>query len=54
MLVGRELQRAFQQAPQVVMTMPLMEGLDGERRMSESFGNYAGPGRSPRRYSSAS
>ena len=37
MLVGRELQRAFKQAPQVVMTMPLMEGLDGVRKMSKSL-----------------
>ncbi len=42
MLVGRELQRAFGQAPQVVMTMPLMEGLDGVRKMSKSLGNYVG------------
>ncbi len=42
MLVGRELQRAFKQPPQVVMTMPLMEGLDGERKMSKSLGNYVG------------
>jgi len=42
MLVGRELQRAFKQAPQVVMTMPLMEGVDGERKMSKSLGNYVG------------
>jgi tyrosyl-tRNA synthetase len=42
MLVGRELQRAFKQSPQVVMTMPLMEGLDGERKMSKSLGNYVG------------
>jgi tyrosyl-tRNA synthetase len=42
MLVGRELQRAYKQAPQVVMTMPLMEGLDGERKMSKSLGNYVG------------
>jgi tyrosyl-tRNA synthetase len=42
MLVGRELQRAFKQAPQVVMTMPLMEGLDGERKMSKSLGNFVG------------
>ena len=42
MLVGRELQRAFKQAPQVVMTMPLMEGLDGDRKMSKSLGNYVG------------
>jgi tyrosyl-tRNA synthetase len=42
MLVGRELQRAFAQPPQVVMTMPLMEGLDGVRKMSKSLGNYVG------------
>lgn len=42
MLVGRELQRGFGQAPQIVMTMPLMEGLDGVRKMSKSLGNYVG------------
>lgn len=42
MLVGRELQRHFGQAPQVVMTMPLLEGLDGSRKMSKSSGNYVG------------
>jgi tyrosyl-tRNA synthetase len=42
MLVGRELQRHFGQAPQVVMTMPLLEGLDGVRKMSKSYGNYVG------------
>ena len=42
MLMGRELQRAVGQPPQVVMTMPLMEGLDGERKMSKSYGNYVG------------
>src|SRR5208282_4828121 len=42
MLVGRELQRHFGQAPQAVMTMPLLEGLDGERKMSKSLGNYVG------------
>jgi tyrosyl-tRNA synthetase len=42
MLVGRELQRAYGQPPQVVMTMPLMEGLDGVRKMSKSYGNYVG------------
>jgi tyrosyl-tRNA synthetase len=47
MLVGRELQRAFKQAPQVVMTMPLMEGLDGERKMSKSLGNYVGIAEKP-------
>ncbi len=42
MLVGRELQRHFGQAPQAVMTMPLLEGLDGVRKMSKSLGNYVG------------
>jgi len=42
MLVGRELQRHFGQPPQVVMTMPLLEGLDGVRKMSKSLGNYVG------------
>ena len=42
MLVGRELQRAYGQPPQVVMTMPLLEGLDGKRKMSKSYGNYVG------------
>ena len=42
MLVGRELQRADGQPAQVVMTMPLLEGLDGVRKMSKSYGNYVG------------
>jgi tyrosyl-tRNA synthetase len=42
MLVGRELQRAYGQPPQVVMTMPLLEGLDGVRKMSKSYSNYVG------------
>jgi len=42
MLMGRELQRAFGQPPQIVMTMPLLEGLDGVRKMSKSYGNYVG------------
>jgi tyrosyl-tRNA synthetase len=42
MLVGRELQRHFGQAPQAVMTMPLLEGLDGVRKMSKSVGNAVG------------
>ena len=42
MLVGRELQRHLGQAPQAVMTMPLLEGLDGVRKMSKSYGNYVG------------
>ncbi|MEW6613595.1 MAG: tyrosine--tRNA ligase [Pseudomonadota bacterium] len=40
LLMGRELQREFGQAPQVVMTMPLLEGLDGVQKMSKSLGNY--------------
>ncbi len=40
LLVGRELQREFRQAPQVVMTMPLLVGLDGKLKMSKSYGNY--------------
>jgi tyrosyl-tRNA synthetase len=42
MLVGRDLQRHFGQAPQAVMTRPLLEGLDGVRKMSKSLGNYVG------------
>lgn len=40
LLVGRDLQRAYKQEPQVVLTMPLLEGTDGVRKMSKSFGNY--------------
>ncbi len=40
LLVGRDLQRAMGQVPQVVMTMPLLEGLDGTRKMSKSYGNF--------------
>jgi tyrosyl-tRNA synthetase len=42
MLVGRELQKDFGQAPQVVMTVPILEGLDGVNKMSKSLGNYIG------------
>src|SRR3989338_3564670 len=42
LLVGRELQKHFAQKPQCVITMPLLEGLDGVRKMSKSFGNYIG------------
>ncbi|MBI5234911.1 MAG: tyrosine--tRNA ligase [Deltaproteobacteria bacterium] len=42
LLMGRELQKEFGQAPQVVITMPLLEGTDGVRKMSKSFGNYIG------------
>jgi len=40
LLMGREVQTDFKQEPQVVMTMPLLEGLDGVRKMSKSYGNY--------------
>lgn len=42
LLVGRHLQEAFGQEPQVVLTMPLLEGLDGVNKMSKSLGNYIG------------
>ena len=42
LLVGRELQKHFQQKPQIVMTMPILEGLDGVQKMSKSLGNYIG------------
>jgi tyrosyl-tRNA synthetase len=48
MLLGRELQRAFGQPPQIVMTFPLLEGLDGVRKMSKSLGNYVGVTEDPR------
>lgn len=48
MLVARELQRAFGQPPQVVITMPLLEGLDGVRKMSKSYGNSVGLTDEPR------
>jgi tyrosyl-tRNA synthetase len=42
LLVGRTLQEAYSQEPQVVMTMPLLEGTDGVNKMSKSLGNYIG------------
>jgi tyrosyl-tRNA synthetase len=42
LLVGRSLQESYGQEPQVVMTMPLLEGLDGVQKMSKSLGNYVG------------
>jgi tyrosyl-tRNA synthetase len=42
LLVGRDLQREYGQAPQVVITLPLLEGLDGVQKMSKSLGNYIG------------
>ena len=42
LLLGRDIQRAYGQAGQVIMTMPLLTGTDGERKMSKSLGNYIG------------
>ena len=42
MLVHREIQREYGQVPEVVLTMPILVGLDGERKMSKSLGNYVG------------
>ncbi|MEW5974545.1 MAG: tyrosine--tRNA ligase [Acidobacteriota bacterium] len=42
LLVGRELQKEYSQEPQVVLTMPILEGLDGVKKMSKSLGNYIG------------
>ena len=42
LLVGRELQKHYGQEPQVIITMPLLEGLDGVQKMSKSLGNYVG------------
>jgi tyrosyl-tRNA synthetase len=49
LLVGRELQRDFGQEPQVIMTLPILEGLDGTLKMSKSLGNYIGIDEDPRR-----
>jgi tyrosyl-tRNA synthetase len=47
LLVGRQLQEAYGQTPQVVLTMPILEGLDGVQKMSKSLGNYIGIAESP-------
>jgi tyrosyl-tRNA synthetase len=47
LLVGRQLQEASGQEPQVVLTMPLLEGLDGINKMSKSLGNYIGVTEAP-------
>jgi tyrosyl-tRNA synthetase len=48
LLVGRELQKDYGQEPQVIVTMPLLEGLDGKDKMSKSLGNYVGIAEPPR------
>jgi len=47
LLVGRELQRIYEQEPQVVITVPILEGLDGTNKMSKSLGNYVGIDEAP-------
>ena len=47
LLVGRDLQREYGQQPQVVITLPLLEGLDGVQKMSKSLGNYVGIDEAP-------
>lgn len=48
LLVGREIQREYGQEPQVILTMPLLEGLDGVEKMSKSLDNYVGITEEPR------
>jgi tyrosyl-tRNA synthetase len=48
LLVGRDLQRAFGQEPQCIMTLPILEGLDGVNKMSKSMDNFIGIDESPR------
>jgi tyrosyl-tRNA synthetase len=47
LLMGRELQKHYGQPPQIILTMPLLEGLDGDNKMSKSLGNYVGISESP-------
>ncbi|MBE2894025.1 tyrosine--tRNA ligase [Spirabiliibacterium falconis] len=47
LLVGRELQKSAGHKPQVAITLPLLEGLDGEKKMSKSLGNYIGVSEAP-------
>ncbi|MBU3693640.1 MAG: tyrosine--tRNA ligase [Rhodocyclaceae bacterium] len=48
LLMGRELQKQMGQSPQVVLTMPILEGLDGVQKMSKSLGNYIGIAEPPK------
>jgi tyrosyl-tRNA synthetase len=48
LLVGRELQKHYGQPPQCILTMPLLEGLDGVNKMSKSYGNYVGINEPPK------
>ena len=48
LLLGRQMQKSYGQAPQVIITMPILEGTDGVEKMSKSLGNYIGITESPR------
>lgn len=48
LLMGREMQKSYAQAPQVIMTVPILEGLDGVQKMSKSYNNYIAVEDSPR------
>lgn len=48
LLMGRELQKAYGKAPQCILTMPILEGLDGVQKMSKSLNNYIGINDSPK------
>jgi len=47
LLMGRQIQKAYGQLPQIIITMPLLEGTDGRQKMSKSLGNYIGVTESP-------
>ena len=47
-MAGRTIQQAYGQEAQVILTMPILVGLDGEKKMSKSLGNYIGVTDSPR------
>ena len=47
LLMGRTIQKRYEQEPQVVITMPVLEGLDGKQKMSKSLGNYVGVSETP-------
>lgn len=42
LVIGRNIQKEYGQEPQIILTLPVLEGLDGKQRMSKSLGNYIG------------
>jgi tyrosyl-tRNA synthetase len=48
LVIGRHIQKEYGQEPQVILTLPVLEGLDGKQRMSKSIGNYIGIDESPK------